>query len=493
MWSWQLVCPEVLALSPLPGSPSGTTNTTTALPGFWCANTGHIGAYIPFAYINDGICDYELCCDGSDEYAGKGGVKCENRCAAIGKEHRRVTEERKQGLERALKRRRTLAKEARELRRQVEARVTKLKGEVVELEQKRTQLERELTEAERTERGKVVKKGKGKSGGKLSILVGLAKKRVDELRDTLDKLLDHRDDLQDKVTELESILRNLQADYNPNFNDEGVKAAVHSWEDYAAKSSTEKEPKVHDIDIYEVLKEDSEDRGINWKEFEAEDDTDTDILYSFDAYLPQGVRTYIHETITSLRIWMIENGMLADNSDANESSTVKNARSAFQAAENELSSRKRTLSENEEDLSKDYSADDILRALKDKCVSTDAGEYEYEFCWLGQAKQKSKKGHASTGMGNYERFEIEIADDAERLDGKSLGSGSRMVLKYENGQNCWNGPNRRTDIWLGCAEKEEMWRIAESEKCVYKMEVGTPIACEEIKEEGAAEAGKEEL
>lgn len=467
---------------------------------------------MPFTYINDGICDYELCCDGSDEYAKKGGVKCENRCAAIGKEYRRVTEERKQGLERALKRRRTLAKESRELRRQVEARIVKLKGEVDELEQKRSRLERELTEAERAERGKVVKPGKGKTGGKLSVLVGLARKRVEELRDTLDKVLDHRDDLQDKVDELESILRNLQTDYNPNFNDEGVKAAVHSWEDYAAKISTEKKPKVEDSDVYEVLKEDSEERGINWKEFEADDDTDTDIcmhltpplftpvlpsanmpeVYSFEAYLPPALRTYIHDTITGLRVWMIENGMLADNSDATESSTVKNARTALQASENELSSRKRTLSENEEDLSKDYAADDILRALKDKCVTADAGEYEYEFCWLGESKQKSKKGHASTGLGKYERFEIEMADDAERLDGKSLGTGPRMVLKYDNGQNCWNGPNRRTDIWLGCAETEELWRVAESEKCVYKMEVGSPIACEEVKEDGAA-AGKDEL
>nr|5JQP_B Chain B, Glucosidase 2 subunit beta-like protein [Thermochaetoides thermophila DSM 1495] len=75
---------------PLPGSLTGTTNTTSTLPGFWCANEGHIGSYIPFMYVNDGVCDYELCCDGSDEYAHAGGVQCENRCAAIGKEYRRL-------------------------------------------------------------------------------------------------------------------------------------------------------------------------------------------------------------------------------------------------------------------------------------------------------------------------------------------------------------------------------------------------------------------
>jgi protein kinase C substrate 80K-H len=64
------------------------------------------------------------------------------------------------------------------------------------------------------------------------------------------------------------------------------------------------------------------------------------------------------------------------------------------------------------------------------------------------------------------------------VDGKSLGSGPRMVMRYNNGQTCWNGPQRRTDVWLGCAEKEEVWRVTEAEKCVYKMEVGTPAACE---------------
>ena len=65
-------------------------------------------------------------------------------------------------------------------------------------------------------------------------------------------------------------------------------------------------------------------------------------------------------------------------------------------------------------------------------------------------------------------------------------------MRYDNGQGCWNGPQRRTDVWLGCAEKEELWRVSEAEKCVYKMEVGTPAACEPA-EAKAAHAGKDEL
>ncbi|CAK7225227.1 hypothetical protein SCUCBS95973_005790 [Sporothrix curviconia] len=477
---------------PLPGSPSGSTNTTPALPGFWCENAGHIGAYVPFSYVNDGICDYELCCDGSEEYARKGGIKCGNRCAAIGKEFRRVEEDRLKGQERALKQRRALAKEAQQLRNQVQERIAKFRSEIVGLEKTRDRLQKELTETERAERGKVVKLGGAKKGGKLGLLVSLAKVRVKELRETLDKVLDHRDDLQDKVDELETILRNFKEQYNPNFNDEGVKAAVHAWEDYAAKTADEKPPAIQDADVHAVLKEDSEETGVNWAAFETDDETDTDVLYSFEAYLPPFVRAYIHDKLAALRVWMVESGLLADNSDAaSESQAVRNARAAFQNAENDLTGRKNALRDDEADLAKDYGADDIFRALKDKCVSTEAGEYDYEVCWMGQATQKSKKGHGNTSLGRFDRADTETADEEERTDGKSLGKGPRTVLRYENGLHCWNGPNRRTDVWLGCAEKEEIWRVSEAEKCVYKMEVGTPAVCEDIRK--AADAGKDEL
>jgi len=231
-------------------------------------------------YVNDGVCDYDLCCDGSDEYAHPGGVKCENRCASIGKEYRRLEEERRQSKERSAKRRRTLVKEARELRRRVEARIVSLNEELQKLEVKKEELQKKFEEVERSEKNKVVK-STGK-GGKLGVLLGVTKTRVSELRDTLDKVLDQRDDLQDRVDQLEEILSKLKEEYNPNFNDEGVKAAVKGWEDYAASQTGEKKSDLADSDIMEVLKEDGETSGVNWAEFEADDTGDTDI----GMYLP---------------------------------------------------------------------------------------------------------------------------------------------------------------------------------------------------------------
>jgi protein kinase C substrate 80K-H len=220
--------------------------------------------------------------------------------------------------------------------------------------------------------------------------------------------------------------------------------------------------------------------------------TNSPIVYSFEAYLPGFMRDYIHSKLNLLRIWLIENGMLADNpTSTGESRLVTAAREAFQEVADQVSTKSATMGEQERDLEKDYGKDDIFRALKDKCVSIDTGEYEYELCWLDKTTQKSKKGHGNTGMGNFDRIDIEMADDQDRADGKTLGKGPRMVLRYENGQHCWNGPNRKTDVWLTCSETEEVWRVVEAEKCVYKMEVGTPAACEDA--QAPATAGKDEL
>lgn len=226
-------------------------------------------------YVNDGVCDYELCCDGSDEFAHVGGVQCENRCDAIGKEHRRLEEQRRQAKERSAARRRTMVKEARELRRRVEVKIAALKAEIAGLEIKKEELQKKYEQVERSERSKVVKTDG--QGGKLGVLVSLAKARVSELRDALDKLLDQRDDLQDRVEQLEEILTKFKEEYNPNFNDEGVKAAVKSWEDYAAGQAGEKKSDFSDADIMELLKEDGEASGINWAEFENSDSSDVDV------------------------------------------------------------------------------------------------------------------------------------------------------------------------------------------------------------------------
>lgn len=253
-----------------------TVNKTLALPGFYCKNKGHQPSYVPFASVNDGICDYELCCDGSEEYDHVGGLKCEDKCKEIGKEWRRLDEIRQKSLGNAAKKRKELVAEAGRLRKEVEDRIRTLAAEVEGQEHKLQQVEAELADVEKREKGRVLKGNVSAKAGKLGVLAGLAKARINELRETVIKVRGQRDSYDQRISELEQILSTFKEEYNPNFNDEGVKRAVRAWEDYAARDKTSHNA-AEDRDIEEMTKSD-EHNGLNWDEFEQEEgEGDTDV------------------------------------------------------------------------------------------------------------------------------------------------------------------------------------------------------------------------
>ena len=204
------------------------------------------------------------------------------------------------------------------------------------------------------------------------------------------------------------------------------------------------------------------------------------------------MRDWLDQKLRDLRVILVENGILAaTRSPDGESKELEDARNALKAAQDSLNDNNNHLTTHQEDLEKDYGVDDVFRALKGHCISKDSGEYTYELCWLDQTRQKSKKGGSQTTMGSFVSIDKVTVDDELPPDGKGLGSGERVALRYENGQHCWNGPNRSTLVVLACAEKDELWKITEEEKCVYRMEVGTPAVCGEA--ERNEERSKDEL
>ena len=251
------------------------SNASGALPGFYCKNKGHIPSYVPFTNVNDGICDYELCCDGSEEWDHVGGVKCEDRCQQIGKEYKKLDEARQKSLGNAGRKRKELVAEAGRLRKEVEDRLQSLGTEIEGGELKVKQLESELAEIERKEKGKVVK-GAVQKVGKMGVLVGLAKQRTDELTETLERVRQERDSSRSRLQEVESILSTFKEEYNPNFNDEGVKRAVRAWEDYAARDKGPEPDAAHDRDLDAIVKSDK-DNGLDWDEYEGGEESDTDV------------------------------------------------------------------------------------------------------------------------------------------------------------------------------------------------------------------------
>lgn len=197
----------------------------------------------------------------------------------------------------------------------------------------------------------------------------------------------------------------------------------------------------------------------------------------------------------ALHTTLVDNGILASPApSSNESKKVTDARNRLDGAKKDLDNSRNDLKASQEDLETDFGPDDVFRALKGVCIEKDSGEYTYELCFLDKTHQKPKKGGGHTNMGSFSRLERITVDEDMPVDGKGLGSGERIAMRHENGQHCWNGPNRSTLVVLACAEEHEIWKIMEEEKCVYRMEVGTPAVCEgRSGKKGAREGGKDEL
>ena len=229
---------------------------------------------MPFLAVNDGICDYDVCCDGSDEFNHVGGVSCPDKCKEIGKEWRTKDEQRQKAMSTAIKKKKELAAEAARLRKEVEDMIADMEVQLKGYEIKVADSERELQEVERRERGRVVK-GPGK-GDKTTMLARLAKERVEELRDSLLTVRAQRDAEKERLKELESILAKFKEEYNPNFNDEGVKRAVRSWEDYIVRDKPADDAGL-ERDLDEICKPDSESEGINWAEWEKTGEDEGDV------------------------------------------------------------------------------------------------------------------------------------------------------------------------------------------------------------------------
>lgn len=225
--------------------------------------------------MNDGICDYDLCCDGSDEWKGIGGTVCADRCKEIGKEWRKQDEARKKGLGAALKKRREMLAQAILMKNRLEENIAVLMGQIQVAEGKVASLQSELEQAEKREKSKVVKG----HGGKLNVLAGMAKERIEELREALQSVRIQRDVATEKVRELEQLLSTLKVEYNPNFNDEGVKRALRAWEEYTGREDTtlDSDMTAQELDLDEIVKADGEgEGGINWADWQ-DDTTESDV------------------------------------------------------------------------------------------------------------------------------------------------------------------------------------------------------------------------
>lgn len=106
----------------------------------------------------------------------------------------------------------------------------------------------------------------------------------------------------------------------------------------------------------------------------------------------------------------------------------------------------------------EYGPDDAFLPLHGKCYKTEVDKYVYEACPFGSASQK--EGGSSTSLGSFSRFENNFTS-----------------MVFDNGQSCWQGPNRSLTLALTCGSAEVLSAVSEPSRCVYAAKLTTPVLC----------------
>ena len=403
------------------GSDEPGTNACPYDPSrkFYCHNEGHIPGYLENFKLNDGVCDYEICCDGSDEYLTG---KCENKCSEIHQQYVTYVQTSNEEMDISLSEKKKLLEIAQEKRANAENRLEVLNKELESsLRSKDNEIE---TQSQEDANDQLVY-------SKLSPYLL-------ELQTSIQQESSKLEDSSKNIAFLEDILSSLIENYNPNFNDLAVKETVNKFRDYVSNKDEQEEFQARSIKVLNSLTKESEKLSYNTQNENVEK------VYP-------GISKMIHYYYTTFVKSFKESTEDNDLGDEQEETVVHVEQEDIESLKNEIAKIK-------EDLKKDYGTDDILRSVKSQWIKKRLGGYSYNIGFLDSIYQDSIL------IGRYSRIE-----------------GNKLI--YDQGAKCWNGPRRSGVVEMICGPKNDLISIAEPEKCEYYLELMTPIACNEMLEE----------
>jgi protein kinase C substrate 80K-H len=218
---------------------------TSACPNtfFYCANIGHIPAYIKSYAVNDGVCD-EACCDGSDENGEL--ISCPNRCKEVGEAYRKEQSSLQKSTEAGLSAKNQLIADAENQIALWEEQQTIIEDEIILKKSNLLRLQRELNDLEsRSTSTKHKKKAKCRSG-----VLEVATLKHDIVI------------LQKELSTLKSILGDMKRNHNHNFHDMAVKSAISGYDEFLTRYDnikTEIDDHIENIDLQEPEQDELEE------------------------------------------------------------------------------------------------------------------------------------------------------------------------------------------------------------------------------------------
>lgn len=435
---------------------------------FYCENKGHIPGWIPSNRVNDGVCDYDVCCDGSDEY-GLDSSLCPNRCKEINEKYVAEQKTKRELLAVGLKARQEYIAKADDIRDSMQKEVMEKEAKLVEDKQNLENLKVELELAIEKHREEMIQSGKTAEEidvpPEIADVVNNLRVLEDANKEAFRKLIE----LRNKYTEIREVLERLKDGYNPNFNDPVVKEAVRSWDDFKDYSHSEISLLSFEAGLNSAIESLEAYRPVHSAD---------EKQFSLLALLPAPLRLMVEPTLESFSQWLRENGLLAYPSEGgkstNEPEAVASIRKSIERTESAISDSESSIEKILTDLNISYGQNDVLRGLKDECVNDKIGEYDYEFCFFKSASQNGNGHHSS--LGSYSKMEI---DD----------ESGKITMQFDNGARCWNGPIRKANVHITCGPVNKITSVSEPERCEYFFKATSPAACLEPESDSALEEG----
>uniref|UniRef100_A0A673GXC6 Glucosidase 2 subunit beta n=1 Tax=Sinocyclocheilus rhinocerous TaxID=307959 RepID=A0A673GXC6_9TELE len=420
---------------------------TAACPNgsFHCTNAGYRPMFIPSSRINDGICD---CCDTTDEY--NSGAKCENTCKELGLKERDVLQKMAEITKEGFLLKQQLIEEAKKGREEKQGKVTDMQENKKQLEEKVEALRTVKETAEQPEKEAKERHLKAWEEQKAAIRLEKDKAKMAEAFLELD---DNADGFV-SVSELQSHAE-LDPDADGTLTETEVQGLMGGaaqvdtstfesvWTNIKDKYHSEvsreepEEPAPVETPPEEVkepvVDNDSEpfpEDDISEEEDEDEDDEDD-----------------YHEDDDKVRVYITQ---------------------------------KTGASINFSDLSFDFGPDAEFTYLYSQCYELTTSEYIYRLCPFNRVSQKPKYGGSETNLGTWGSW-------------SGPENNKYLVMKYEHGTGCWQGPNRSTTVKLTCGKETVVTSTSEPSRCEYLMEFTTPAVCQEPANMDLLPHGHEEL
>uniref|UniRef100_A0A671QX90 Glucosidase 2 subunit beta n=1 Tax=Sinocyclocheilus anshuiensis TaxID=1608454 RepID=A0A671QX90_9TELE len=146
--------------------------------------------------------------------------------------------------------------------------------------------------------------------------------------------------------------------------------------------------------------------------------------------------------------------------------SAQKARDDFEEAEKALREMDDQIRNIEKELSFDFGPDAEFTYLYSQCYELTTSEYIYRLCPFNRISQKPKYGGSETNLGTWGSW-------------SGPENNKYLLMKYEHGTGCWQGPNRSTTVKLTCGKETVVTSTSEPSRCEYLMEFTTPAVCQE--------------